>query len=172
MRLKAVPILALLGLLVACGGTPAAEQAVDYRCVDCNVILVSIDTLRADHLGCYGYPRPTSPEVDRFSKQSVLFRTAIAHAPSTEPSHASMFTSLLPAHHGGLRAKHQPISEDVTMMAEILREAGLRTVSYNGGGQVAASYGFDRGFEIYESSAKSFFHKVGDAVRWLEGHAD
>jgi arylsulfatase A-like enzyme len=171
-RVKAVPILPLLGLLVACGGTPAAEQAVDYRCGDCNVILISIDTLRADHLGCYGYPRPTSPAVDRFSKQSVLFRTAIAHAPSTEPSHASMFTSLLPAHHGGLRAKHQPISEDVTMMAEILHEAGLRTISYNGGGQVAASYGFDRGFELYESSADPFANKVGDAIRWLDEHAE
>ena len=172
MLLKPVPILSLLGVLVACGGAPATEQAVDYECADCNVILVSIDTLRADHLGCYGYPRPTSPAVDRFSKQSVLFRTAIAHAPSTEPSHASMFTSLLPAHHGGLRAKHQPISEDVTMMAEILREAGLRTISYNGGGQVAASYGFDRGFEVYESSAHPFSRKVGDAIRWLDGHAE
>ena len=70
------------------------------------LVYFDIDTLRADHLGCYGYDRPTSPAIDRFREDSVLFRTAIAHAPSTEPSHASMFTSLIPSHHGALRARH------------------------------------------------------------------
>jgi len=137
-----------------------------------NLLVISIDTLRADHLGCYGYPKPTTPGIDRFSRESVLFRTAIAHAPSTEPSHASIFTSMIPAHHGALRAKRMPISKKVVTMAEILRSAGYRTVSFNGGGQVGASYGFDRGFELYESSPGRFSEKVTAAIDWLERNAD
>ena len=144
-----------------------ANERPDYVCEDCNVIVVSIDTLRADHLGCYGYPLETTPHIDRFAEESVRFATAIAQAPSTEPSHASIFTSMIPAHHGGLRARHQPISKNVVTMAEILRSAGFRTVSFNGGGQVAATYGFDRGFELYESAADNFSEKVKSGMSWI-----
>jgi len=161
-------------VIVLCHGITIAlaEERASFSCKDCNVLVVSIDTLRADHLGCYGYPRPTSPNIDRFRKESVLFRTAIAHAPSTEPSHASIFTSMIPAHHGALRAKRVPISKNVVTMAEILRSAGYRTVSFNGGGQVGAPYGFDRGFEVYESSPGKFSEKVGAAIDWLDENAD
>ncbi|HOO78724.1 MAG TPA: sulfatase-like hydrolase/transferase, partial [bacterium] len=64
------------------------------------VVLVSVDTLRADHLGCYGYERPTSPALDRFAAESVLFADAVAPAPTTAPSHMSIFTSLYPPVHG------------------------------------------------------------------------
>jgi len=65
------------------------------------------------------------------------------------PSHASMFTARIPAHHGALRSLMLPISPDVITLAEILQQAGYRTVSYNGGGQVSATFGFGRGFEVY-----------------------
>ena len=161
-------------MIALCHGitSPLAAERPSSGCPDCNVLVISIDTLRADHLGCYGYPKPTSPNIDRFRKESVLFRTAIAHAPSTEPSHASIFTSMIPAHHGALRAKRMPISKNVVTMAEILRSAGYRTVSFNGGGQVGASYGFDRGFEVYESSTGRFSEKVGAAIDWLERNAE
>ena len=107
------------------------------------MIVVSIDTLRADHLGCYGYGPPTSPAIDAFAGESWLFLNSFAHAPSTEPSHGSIFTSLIPLHHGGFRAYRLPISPGVTTMPEIFREAGWRTLSWNGGGQVAATFGFD-----------------------------
>ncbi len=135
-----------------------------------NVLLISIDTLRADHLGSYGYARPTSPRLDAFAAESFLFENAIAHAPSTEPSHASIFTSLLPVRHGALRAHRQGISPDVTTMAELFRGAGYRTVSFNGGGQVAAAFGFDRGFELYQSSTGDFAAQVDSAIRWLREH--
>jgi arylsulfatase A-like enzyme len=173
MRVAIQPVFVLVPLLaIVAGCSVGAEKPRDSSCQDCNVLFISIDTLRADHLGCYGYKQPTSPNIDRFAAESVLFSDATAHAPSTEPSHASMFTSLLPVHHGGLRAKHRPVSEKVRMMAEILKDAGLRTVSFNGGGQVAASYGFDRGFEIYDSSTGRFADKVGKAVLWLQNNKD
>jgi arylsulfatase A-like enzyme len=161
-------------ILVIPGAFPLAHAGKKWKhaCPDCNVILISIDTLRADHLGCYGYPRETTPNLDEFSRQAVRFETTIAHAPSTTASHASIFTSLIPPHHGAQRSKRQPISDKVRTMAEILREAGYRTVSYNGGGQVSAEYGFDRGFEVYELERGGFAETVTKAVRWMQRHPD
>jgi glucan phosphoethanolaminetransferase (alkaline phosphatase superfamily) len=84
------------GLMSACGGKDADPQLTDRST---NVILISIDTLRPDHLGCYGYGRDTSPALDRLCQDAVVFEEAIAQAPSTLHSHASMLTSLLPHHH-------------------------------------------------------------------------
>jgi len=64
-----------------------------------NVVLIGIDNLRADHLGCYGYARPTSPHIDALSREGVLFTTTVSQAPETLPAFASIFTGLLPSHH-------------------------------------------------------------------------
>jgi arylsulfatase A-like enzyme len=172
MRRKTLLVLLLAFLIAGTALTLWARRGGKYVCPDCNVILISIDTLRADHLGCYGYSADTTPNIDRFSKDAVLFRTAIAHAPSTTPSHASILTSLLPVHHGALRARQQPISDTVKTMAEILRDAGYRTISFNGGGQVSATYGFDRGFELYESEPGTFAQKVEKATQWMRKNRD
>src|SRR5262249_19188653 len=65
-----------------------------------NILLVSLDTLRADHLGCYGYDKQTSPNLDRFAEQSVRFTNCRAQAPWTLPSHMALFTSMLPTDNG------------------------------------------------------------------------
>lgn len=115
------------------------------------VILVSIDTLRPDRLGCYGHTRPTSPNLDAFRKDAVLFRNAIAHAPSTLASHASILTSLLPPHHGASISNSLAVPREVKTLAEVLRGLGYATASFNGGMQLDAVYGLDQGFETYES---------------------
>ena len=69
-------------------------------CPDCNVILISIDTLRSDHLGVYGYERNTSPNIDEFAKNAIVFENAYAQAPWTLPSHMSMLTGLYTSRHG------------------------------------------------------------------------
>jgi hypothetical protein len=125
-----------------------------------DVILVSIDTLRPDHLGCYGYARPTSPELDRFRADATLFRTAIAHAPSTLESHASILTSLLPAHHGAAFARGRGIGTEFPTLAEALRFAGYRTASFNGGGQLDTAFGLSRGFDVYRSLSVRSFHEA------------
>ena len=172
MRWKTLLVLLLALLISGTVLTLRARNSRKYPCPDCNVILISIDTLRADHLGCYGYPADTTPNIDEFSKHGVLFRTAIAHAPSTTPSHASIFTSLLPVHHGALRARQRPIAEAVKTMAEILRDAGYRTISFNGGGQVAAMYGFGRGFEIYAREPGSIAQNVEKPTYWRQRNPD
>lgn len=89
---------AFLGfLLAACPASAGASTSPKRRP---DIILISIDTLRPDHTGCYGYRRPTTPHLDAFAKEAVLFENAISAAPWTLPSHTSMFTSLYPNRHG------------------------------------------------------------------------
>jgi arylsulfatase A-like enzyme len=142
---------------------------------------VSIDTLRPDHLGAYGYSRPTSPEIDRFREEAVLFEQVVAHAPSTLSSHASMFTSLLPPHHGASVLNRSAIAPSVTLLAEVLRDAGFATASFNGGGQLHPVWGLARGFDVYDSFAESegdrlgedtFRERLGAAREWLESVGD
>ncbi|MCP3960108.1 MAG: sulfatase [bacterium] len=134
-----------------------------------NVILISIDTLRADHLGCYGYARETSPRIDRLAAESVLFELAIAQAPSTLPSHASMFSSLWPAHHGAYFMRREALPPSVLTLAEVLRENGYRTAAFTGGGQMAPEFGLDQGFDLYEvlGATADTGQTVKRAAEWL-----
>lgn len=137
-------------LLVACARDAATEQR-----RPANIILVSIDTLRADRLGVYGYDRPTSPTIDALAARGTRYTRAIAESPWTLPSHATMFTGLHPGEHGAV----EPISavrDSVPMLAEQLRDVGYRTFAYTGGGNVRGSAGFARGFEEYGESKDDF----------------
>src|SRR5215831_8227714 len=89
---------ALLALGLGCGKQPADTPA--PKPSRPNVLLISLDTLRPDHLGCYGYAKPTSPNLDRFAAQSIVFTNCRAQAPWTLPSHMSLFTSMLPSTNG------------------------------------------------------------------------
>ena len=144
-------VLAAISLMVACGGGTG----------DVNVIFISIDTLRADHLGCYGYGRDTSPTLDRFAEKAILCRNAFSHSPKTAPSHMSMFTSLYPTVHGVHMYNRQDkerlgpvpfrLDDKIKPLAEVMRENGYACVAFTGGGNVGPEYGFDRGFEIYQT---------------------
>jgi len=142
------------------------------------VVLVSIDTLRPDHLGCYGYSRPISPRIDAFRREAVLMRDVVASAPSTLASHASMFTSLLVQHHGASVAAQSALRPGLVTLAELLQRAGFATASFNGGGELHRVWGLDRGFEVYESATDSTVSEIGAdtlagqvqlAKKWLEG---
>jgi arylsulfatase A-like enzyme len=144
------------------------------------VVIVSIDTLRPDHLGCYGYAKPTSPRIDGFRREAVLLRRVVAAAPSTLASHAAMFTSLGTQHHGASVAAGSALYPGVTTLAERLRLAGFATASFNGGGQLHRSWGLDRGFDSYESATDSSSAEIGEdtlagqverARPWLESVA-
>ena len=85
------------------------------------IILISLDTLRADHLSCYGYHRNTSPNIDAFAKEGILFENALVQSSWTLPSHMSIMTSLYPFSHG-VEHGDQQLSEDHLTLAELLRE--------------------------------------------------
>lgn len=128
----------------ACVASPSNEPALPP-----NVILISVDTLRPDHLGCYGYSKPVSPAIDTLRNDAVLFTEAIAHAPSTLPSHASIFTSQLPQHHLAWHTAGFRLPEGAVTLTERLREAGYTTLAVTGGGQLAPEFGLDQGFISY-----------------------
>ncbi len=164
-------------LAVACGSLAAcAPRARPARAPA--VVLVSIDTLRPDHLGCYGYRRPISPNIDAFRREAVLMRDVVAAAPSTLASHASMFTSLRVQHHGASVAASSALRPGLVTLADALHRAGFATASFNGGGELHRVWGLDRGFELYESATDSTVSEIGEdtlsgqvqlAKKWLAG---
>lgn len=109
-------------------------------------ILISIDALRADHLGLYGYPEPTSPFLDELARRAVVFDHAFAQIPSTLPSHMSMFTGLYPAEHG-VFPPSAVLAPEIRTLPEILHHADFRTAGHTEGGYVQGGYGFARGFD-------------------------
>ncbi|MEW6270824.1 MAG: sulfatase [Thermodesulfobacteriota bacterium] len=116
-----------------------------------NVLLVSIDSLRADHLGSYGYERPTSPTIDRLASEGALFEKAIAPAPWTVPSHMTMLTALPPEVHG-VTSHRKALSPAAVTLAEVLRRAGYATAAFVSGPTVMAHYGFAQGFTVFDES--------------------
>jgi arylsulfatase A-like enzyme len=119
-----------------------------------NVLLLTLDTVRADRLGSYGYPLGTTPNLDRFAETAVQFDLAIAQAAVTPVSHASIFTGLDPYHHG-LRVLHGRVANHLvpahTTLAEIWRDAGGRTAAFVSAFPVTAAFGLDQGFEKFDA---------------------
>lgn len=121
-------------------------------------ILISIDTLRADHLGLYGYPRPTSPFLDSLARRATVFEEAYAPFPSTLISHMSMFTGLHPREHG-VFPPNAVLSPEVETFPEVFQRHGFRTAGFTEGGYVSGRFGFRRGFDTYVSRDRSHRHR-------------
>lgn len=113
-----------------------------------DVLVVSIDTLRSDHVGAYGYPRETTPFIDSLAERGTTFAKAFVPMPATDPSHASLFTGLHPLEHGVL-ANAMSLSEGPATLAEVLRDNGFFTMGAVAVAHLRREYGFDRGFEVY-----------------------
>jgi arylsulfatase A-like enzyme len=125
-----------------------------------SIILMSIDTLRADHLRCYGYNRDTSPSIDRFAGESVLFENAITQGAKTASAHMSIFTGVTPMAHGvgniTNEGDYRALPETFATLPEVLKINGYLTVGFTGGGNVAGYLGFERGFDLYSK----------DIIKW------
>src|SRR5437899_2661376 len=115
-----------------------------------NVLLVTIDTLRADHVGCYGDRDASTPAIDELAARGARFETAVAHAPLTGPSHASILTSQIPPAHGFRNNSGFTLSPEVRTVAEDFRQAGYRTAAFVSAFPLDRRFGFDRGFETYD----------------------
>jgi arylsulfatase A-like enzyme len=131
-----------------------------------NVILISVDTLRADHLSCYGYFRETSPTIDKFAEYALQYSNAFSSSPSTLPSHMSMFTSLHPTAHGLMpREDFIPLSGKLKTLTEILRANGYDTYGYYDGGFLDPKYGFGRGFISYKNRTNALVYRAIDLIK-------
>jgi arylsulfatase A-like enzyme len=114
-----------------------------------DILLISIDTLRPDHLGTYGSDRDTSPYLDQKAREGVVFERAWSPAPWTLPAHASMLSARRPDHHGAIE-DDLAIGRDVAMLPEALEALGYRRGGFVTTPFVGARYGFDRGFDHFE----------------------
>ena len=119
-----------------------------------NLVIIALDTLRPDHLGCYGYTRDTSPNIDAFAKGAVIFEHAETAAPWTAPSLLSLMTSLYPNVHGVMRFPDPgQMNERVTTLAEVLKEQGYWTGAFTDGGYAKPQFGLKQGFDLFPLNA-------------------
>lgn len=142
-----------------------------------NIVLIVLDTVRADHVSAYGYVRPTTPHIDALARHGVRYAHAVSTAPWTLPSHASMFTGLPPHEHGAHSflpdAPNQndvyPLRDDVPVLAEVLREEGYRTAAFAANNVfLTRRWGLDRGFETYEVRHRHARAHNRLVLRWLD----
>jgi len=153
---------------------PAAE---DRGKDEFNVILISLDTLRWDRLGCYGYERETSPTIDTLAEDCVRFSYCFAQSNWTLPSHVSTLTALHGRRHQ-VYLDHEKMSSSLITIADILRMQGFYTGGITGGGYVSEKFGFSKGFDEYKGE-RYVFHAENEAeelgletVDWLGRNAD
>ena len=155
-------ISALVGWLVvaatilACSGdAPPAPREIR------NVLLISLDTLRADHMGVYGFARDTTPNLDALARDGVVFRNAISSAPITLPSHSTLLTGKYPPAHGVHDNNTAGLSAAHTTLAEVLKAEGFVTEAIVSGVPLAARYGLDQGFDGYQDDFESAAGRAG-----------
>ena len=132
------------------GSVPPPRIRLTRRLAAHNVVLIVIDTQRADFLGCYGDDRGLTPHIDRLADDGIVFENTWCQSPITGPSHTSLFTSRYPSDTGIVNNSRGEVPAAVPMLAEILRERGYYTGAVVSIGPVHSSYGFDRGFDRYE----------------------
>lgn len=156
--LQALGLAALL-LLPAC----------DQQAASGSVILVCLDTLRADHLGAYGSAAGLTPNLDRFSSQAVVFEQVWAQANETLYSHASLFTSRYPSELDVLDLSFR-LPATTPTLASVFRDAGWSTAAFVAGGHLSAGFGLSSGFEVYDDSESwgSLRDTGARALRWLD----
>ncbi|MBI3662085.1 MAG: sulfatase-like hydrolase/transferase [Acidobacteria bacterium] len=150
-----------------------------------NVLFITVDTLRADHLGCYGYKGVATPNVDVLAREGVLFERAIAQVPLTWPSHAAIFTGTYPFHNGVQDFTGQPLSANFRTLAESFQAHGYATGAVVSAFVLDRSWGLARGFDYYYDTfpGRDFLQKdlglvdrkagesVDKAIAWLEGNS-
>lgn len=133
-----------------------------------SLLLVSIDTLRADRLSLYGYARPTSPNLDALSREAVVFDRFFYNGGGTLPSHMSLMTSLHPATHGVGPESGKALEPERWTLAEILQGRGFATAAFTDGGWMSAKFGFGQGFERYDEAGHGFAETLPRALAWLD----
>ena len=144
-HLRALTLLSLSALTLACATEPTPEPPR-------RVFLITVDTLRADHLGWHGYPRDTSPRLDEWVERGVVFERAIVQWPKTGPSFASMFTSLYPHTTGLFYKAAQTIPDDYLALPAWFQERGYRTAAVISNPVLGREIGWERGFDHYEQT--------------------
>src|SRR5439155_6413249 len=148
-----------------------------------NILLITLDTTRADHIGAYGDARARTPNLDRVAADGVLFDRAVSAAPITLPAHISLLTGLYPFAHGVRNNGNFSLAEGVPTLATALRDRGYHTAAFVSAFVLDRRYGLSPGFDVYDDRLTSGAAGSGGAIErrgdrtaasaavWLESHA-
>ncbi len=139
-----------------------------------NVVVIAIDSLRPDALGCYGYERHTSPNIDLLAAQGVHFENTISQAPWTTPSFGTVFTSLYPSQHGATSVNNM-VRPTVPTLATMLKARGYATAAMVNAPALNPEYGINRGFDFYDAAERGTRDARGtsaDAITWIASNSD
>ncbi|MFQ5806218.1 MAG: sulfatase-like hydrolase/transferase [Phycisphaerae bacterium] len=140
-----------------------------------NVLLITLDTARADYLGCYGHPGNHTPSIDRLAAEGTRFTQCTAAAPSTLASHATILTAVYPYVHGVRHNVGYRLSQANVTLAEVLKRSGYSTAAYVAAFVVNRDVGLDQGFDTYDDVGKRHERRAdevcGGAIEWLRRHA-
>jgi choline-sulfatase len=148
-----------------------------------NVLLISIDTCRADHLGCYGYPLDTTPNIDAIASEGIVFEQAISPLPFTLPAHCTMLTGTIPPYHGVIDNTDYKLSEGNVTLGELLKKQGYLTAGFVSSFILDSQFGLGQGFDFYDDNfeaandtmdinQKSGGETTQDVIEWLGTHKD
>ena len=174
-------ILALAALLIAVAvmWRHFAPRTHEIR----NVLLISIDTCRADHLGCYGYPLDTTPNIDAIASEGIVFEQALSPQPFTLPAHCTMLTGTIPPYHGVIDNTDYKLNERDVTLAELLQEEGYLTAGFVSSFIMDSRFGLGQGFDLYDDDFEEASHTMDinqqsggkttqDTIEWLRTHKD
>lgn len=165
-----LPVACFAGLEIVMRGERPRERA---SAEAPNVVLIVVDTLRYDRLGCYGNERGLTPNIDALAQRGVTFDNAYAAAPWTWPSTASILTGLTSAEHGVLSHQACYLADSLDTLPEALQRAGWSTGGFSANPLISASKAFDQGFEEFSSYEWNHAPEViDDALAWLETRAE
>jgi arylsulfatase A-like enzyme len=159
-----------LATLLACGERPGDPGVARPFCPECNVVLISIDTLRADHLEAYGYARRTSPHLGELAAESLVFTDVTAQSPWTLSSQMSMLTSLYPSRHG-VKTRRDRLSDSIPTLASLLRREGYLSVAFTGGAYMRRLFNY-HGFDRHDDSGKRIGSNFEAMLSWLRNQGD
>ena len=148
-----------------------------------SVVLITLDTVRADRIGAYGYTKGATPTLDRLAREGVRFADATSQAPLTGPAHAALLTGQYPARLGVRDNATTPIPAGTRTMARAFKEKGYRTGGFVGAFILGSEYGFGQGFDVFDASFARYSagnklqaqrrggEVVDEAIKWLRGAA-
>ncbi len=167
-------IILIISLIVRAGAgelgvVPPSEQSEETlaRLADRpNVILVIVDTMRADRLSCYGYEKETSPNIDRLAADGILFEKGFAQASWTRPAIATLFTSLYPSSHRAI-GKADLLPDEVVTLAEAFKREGYYTIGFADNVNISPSFNFDQGFDEYHYLSPDHFFFAPESATQL-----
>ena len=166
--------LAIATVIAVCWTSGARNASPVVR----NVVIVTLDTTRADLLSAYGGTQVETPALDRLAREGVVFEQAMSTAPLTLPAHCSLFTGLFPSHHGVRDNVDPPLGDSYTTVAEVLRDNAVRSGAFVGSAVVGARRGLAQGFDTYSDGQPAQPNRlrrpadvvVDEAIDWITRH--